>query len=263
MVDAFMLEDLQDSKPAALHSAPFALHQWRQNRLLGLLPEPAWQRLKPRLELVALPLGATLLEEGMPMHSAYFPTTGIVSLLCGNPDGSCTEIAAVGQEGMVGVSLLMGGNGGLGRAIVRGEGHAYRIDAQALRQEFDHGEAAARLLLLRYAQTLMAQIAQTAVCNRHHSLDQQLCRWLLGTLDRSSRTHLMLTHELIAGALGVRREGVTQAAGRLRRLGFIACSRGRIEVIDRQGLESQVCECYTAVRDQAERLFPRLGGLAA
>lgn len=243
------------SSPAALHRAPFAMHQWRQNRLLGMLPEAAWQRLRPRLELVALPLGSTLQEAGATLQSAYFPTTAIVSLLCGNQDGSSAEIAVVGQEGLLGVSLFMGGQGSLDRAVVRSEGHAYRIDAQALKEEFDRGEAATHLLL-RYTQTLMTQMAQTAVCNRHHSLDQQLCRWLLGSLDRSSRTELAMTHELIAGALGVRREGITQAAGRLRKQGLIECGRGRIDVIDRDGLEARVCECYSVVKTETARLLP-------
>lgn len=247
--------DAAPNGPIALHHKPFAVHQWRQNRLLSMLPEAAWQRLHSRLELVALPLGATLQQAGTAQQWAWFPTTAIVSLLCGNQDGSCTEVAAIGHEGVLGVGLLMGGEGGLNRAVVRGEGHAYRIEAQWLEQEFARGEAATSLLL-RYAQSLMLQMAQTAVCNRHHSLEQQLCRWLLGSLDRSSRTELTMTHELIASALGVRREGITQAAGRLRRRGLIECHRGRIRVIDRHGLEAQVCECYSVVKTETERLLP-------
>ncbi|MBA3598831.1 MAG: Crp/Fnr family transcriptional regulator [Methylibium sp.] len=220
-----------------------------------MLPAAARQRLHSRLEQVAMPLGATLHEAGAPAQSAWFPTTAIVSLLCGNQDGSCTEIAAIGHEGMIGIGIFMGAEGGLHRAVVRGEGHAWRIDAQWLKQEFERGEAATHLLL-RYTQTLMMQMAQTAVCNRHHSLEQQLCRWLLGSLDRSPHVELTTTHELIAGSLGVRREGITQAAGRLRRRGLIECHRGRIGVIDRHGLEARVCECYAVVKTETARLLP-------
>lgn len=246
-------DDGHEGTPATL-PRPFAVQPWRQNRLLALLPQAAWQRLHPQLELVALPLGATLQNAGAAPLSAWFPTTGIVSLQCANQDGSCAEIAAIGHEGMLGVGVFMSGQAGSNRAVVRGEGHAYRIDAQWLKEEFDRGEAAARLLL-RYTQSLMMQMAQTAVCNRHHSLEQQLCGWLLGSLDRSPRSELAMTHELIAGALGVRREGITQAAGRLRKRGWIECRRGHIDVIDRRGLEGQVCECYSLVKTETERLL--------
>jgi CRP-like cAMP-binding protein len=239
--------------PTTLECAPFASHQWRQNRLLGLLPEDAWQRLRPQIELVSLPLGTALQQPGSALHSAYFPITAIISLLCQSEDGGCVEIAAVGHEGVLGVGTFMGGQGG--RAVVRGEGHAYRIEISALQQEFDRCEAVMRLLL-RYTQTLMTQMAQTAVCNRHHTLEQQLCRWLLGSLDRTSGSSLAMTHELIAGAIGVRREGITQAAGRLRKRGAIECGRGRIEVVDRPALEAGACECYEALRADIERLLP-------
>ncbi len=245
----------ESSSDAALHCRSFAVQQWRPNRLLSMLPVAARQRLDPRLDRVAMPLGATLQEAGAPAQSAWFPTTAIVSLLCGNQDGSCTEIAAIGHEGLLGVGIFMGGEGGLHRAVVRSEGHAWRIDAQWLKQEFERGEAATRLLL-RYTQTLMMQMAQTAVCNRHHSLEQQLCRWLLGSLDRSPHVELKMTHELIASSLGVRREGITQAAGRLRRRGLIECRRGRIGIIDRYGLETQVCECYAVMKTETARLLP-------
>lgn len=261
-----MYNDLQHFVPApgALHGAttlqcaPFATHQLRQNRLLEALPAAAWERLRPQLELVALPLGATLQEPGAAPHSAFFPTTAIVSLVCSGADGGAAEVAAIGHEGMLGTAPLLGGGAGPAHAVVRGEGHALRIDAAALKREFDRCGPVMQLLL-RYTQALIAQMAQTAVCNRHHTVEQQLCRWLLSGLDRSSRPQLAATHELIAAALGVRREGVTQAAGRLRRHGLIECSRGRIEVLDRRGLEARACECYAVVRGEMRRLLPEPG----
>lgn len=258
-----MYNDLQhflhapSARPGAttLQCSPFATHQLRQNRLLEALPDAAWERLRPQLELVALPLGATLQEPGATLQSAFFPTTAIVSLMCSSADGGAAEIAVIGREGVLGTGPLLGSDAGPARAMVRGEGHALRIDAAALKREFDRCGPVMQLLL-RYTQTLIAQMAQTAVCNRHHTVEQQLARWLLASLDRSSRPELAATHELIAGALGVRREGVTQAAGRLRRQGLIDCSRGRIEVLDRRGLEAHACECYAVVKGEMQRLLP-------
>lgn len=241
-------------RPPAPTASPLPLHEWHQNGLLALLPEAVRAHLGPRLELVALPLGATLHEAGDTPAFAYFPTTAIVSLLCGNPDGSSAEIAVVGHEGMLGIGAFMSGRGGPDRAVVRGAGQALRLDAPTLRQEFDRGEAATRLLL-RYTQALLAQMSQTAVCNRHHPLEQQLGRWLLASLDRSPRPSMPMTHDLIAGALGVRREGVTQALGRLRGRGLIECRRGRVEVLDRAGLAAQACECYASLKTETTRLL--------
>jgi CRP-like cAMP-binding protein len=202
-----------------------------------------------------LQLGEALYESGSRMRHVFFPTTSIVSLLYVMEDGASAEIAIVGNEGIVGVSLFMGGETTPSRAVVQSAGHAYRLKGQTLKEEFYRAGPMQRLLL-RYTQALLTQMAQTAVCNRHHSLDQQLCRWLLLSLDRLRSNELIMTQELIANMLGVRREGVTEAAGNLQRAGLIEYSRGRITVLDRPGLEARSCECYGVVRKEFERLLP-------
>lgn len=230
-------------------------HDPRLNHLLAALPEEDYARLLPHLELVPLPLGHVLHESGMQMRHVYFPTTSIVSLLYVMEDGASAEIAIVGNEGVVGVALFMGGESTTSRAVVQSAGHAYRMKAQLLKDEFYHAGPMQRLLL-RYTQALLTQMAQTAVCNRHHTLDQQFCRWLLLSLDRQSSSELVMTQELIANMLGVRREGVTEAAGNVQRAGLIKYSRGRITVIDRAGLEARACECYEVVKKEFDRLLP-------
>jgi CRP-like cAMP-binding protein len=210
--------------------------------------------LSPHLELIPMPLGEALYESGAHLQHVYFPTTSIVSLLCVLEDGASAEIAVVGNEGILGISLFMGGETTPSRAVVQSAGHGYRLKAQPLKQEFNR-VGPVRPLLLRYTQALITQMAQTAVCNRHHSIEQQLCRWLLLSLDRLSSNSLIMTQELIANMLGVRREGVTEAAGRLQRAGLICHSRGRIEVLDRPGLEKAVCECYAVVKLEFDRLL--------
>ena len=229
----------------------------RQNHLFSVLPEDDYARLLQHLELVPLALGQALYEPGIPMRHVYFPTTAIVSLLYVMEDGASAEIAVVGNEGIVGVSLFMGGETTSSRAVVQSAGHAYRLKGQLLKDEFYRAGAMQRLLL-RYTQALLTQMAQTAVCNRHHSLDQQLCRWLLLSLDRLTSNQLVMTQELIANMLGVRREGVTEAAGNLQRAGLIDYNRGHITVLDRDGLEQRACECYAVVRKEFERLLPEL-----
>jgi CRP-like cAMP-binding protein len=229
-------------------------HTTAQNHLLATFPAAEYGRLAPDLELVAMPLGMVLSESGGRMQYLFFPTTCIVSLLYVLEDGSSAEIGVVGNEGVVGISLFMGGQTTPSRAVVRGSGHGYRIAAAALLREFTLGGAVMRLLL-RYTQSLITQMTQTAVCNRHHSLEQQLCRALLLSLDRTSGTNLTMTQELIASLLGVRREGVTEAAGNLQRAGYIRYRRGHIEVLDRAGLERSVCECYSVVKVEFERLM--------
>ncbi|MBI3903711.1 MAG: Crp/Fnr family transcriptional regulator [Nitrosomonadales bacterium] len=229
-------------------------HDPRQNRLLAAASADEYARVLPHLEFVPLPLGEALYEPGTLMHHAYFPTTAIVSLLYVMEDGASAEIAVVGNEGMVGVSLFMGGETTPSRAIVQSAGHAYRLKAQVLKDEF-HRDGSMQHLLLHYAQALLTQTAQTAVCNRHHSLDQQLCRWLLLSLDRLSSNDLVMTQELIANMLGVRREGVTEAAGKLHKAGLIEYRRGHISVLDRPGLEARVCECYAVVKKETDRLL--------
>ncbi|HTH80271.1 MAG TPA: Crp/Fnr family transcriptional regulator [Ramlibacter sp.] len=225
-----------------------------QNHLLAALPAAEFDRLSTGLELVAMPLGLVLHESGGRLAHVYFPTTCIVSHMYMLRDGASAEIAVVGNEGIVGTSIFMGGETTTSRAVVRGTGQAYRLKAQLLKTEFDRGGPVLRLLL-RYTQALMTQMTQTAVCNRHHSVEQQLCRTLLLSLDRSSGAGLTLTQELIASLLGVRREGVTEAAGNLQRAGLIRYSRGRIDVLDRPGLERAVCECYACVKTESERLL--------
>ena len=229
--------------------------QPRQNHLLAALPAADAERIFPQLEYVAMPLCHVLYESGAQMRHVYFPTTAIVSLLYVMEDGASAEIAVVGNEGIVGVSLFMGGETTPSRAVVQSAGHAYRWPGQALKNEFYLAGPMQRLLL-RYTQTLMTQMAQTAVCNRHHTLDQQFCRWLLLSLDRLSSNELVMTQELIANMLGVRREGVTEAAGNVQRAGLITYQRGHITVLDRPGLEARTCECYAVVKKELDRLLP-------
>jgi CRP-like cAMP-binding protein len=231
------------------------LHDPRQNHLLSAPPAEERARLFPHLELVSMPLGDAVCEPGVPMRHVYFPTTSIVSLLYVMEDGASAEIAVVGNEGIVGVSLFMGGETTTSRAVVQSAGHAYRLTGQLLKDAFFLAGPMQRVLL-RYTQALLTQMSQTAVCNRHHSVDQQLCRWLLLSLDRLSSNELTMTQELIANMLGVRREGVTEAAGELQRAGLIRYSRGRITVTDRPGLEARVCECYQVVKTEFDRLLP-------
>ena len=234
-----------------------AAHDPRQNQLLAALPSEDLGRMTGRLKLAALPLGQVLYESGGRQRRVYFPTTAIVSLLYMMADGASAEIAVVGNDGIIGVSLFMGGATTTSRAVVQSAGHAYELSGKALTEEFTRG-GAMQHLLLRYTQALLTQMAQTAVCNRHHSLDQQLCRWLLLSIDRLSGTELVMTQELIANMLGVRREGVTEAAGNLQNAGLIKYSRGRITVLDRAGLEARTCECYAVVRKEFERLLPHI-----
>jgi CRP-like cAMP-binding protein len=222
---------------------------------LAVLPVADFERLLPHLKLVPLLLGEVLYESGIELRYVYFPTDSIVSLLYVMEDGDSAEIAVVGNEGLIGISLFMGGETTSSRAVVQSAGHAYRLPGRALKQEFIRG-AAMQHLLLRYTQALLTQMAQTAVCNRHHSLDQQLCRWLLLSLDRLASNELVMTQELIANMLGVRREGVTEAAGKLQQAGLIHYSRGHITVIDRAGLEARTCECYAVVKKECDRLLP-------
>lgn len=229
----------------------------RRNRLLAALPAPDFERLQPHLRLVPLHLGEAVYESGVALRHVHFPIDSIVSLLYVMVDGASAEIAVVGNEGVIGVSLFMGGETTPSRAVVQSAGHAYRLTGRALKEEFIRG-GAMQHLLLRYTQALLTQMAQTAVCNRHHSLDQQLCRWLLLSLDRLTSDTLVMTQELIANMLGVRREGVTEAAGNLQRAGLIHYSRGRITVLDRPGLEARTCECYGVVKKECDRLLPAL-----
>ncbi|HSQ71567.1 MAG TPA: Crp/Fnr family transcriptional regulator [Rubrivivax sp.] len=225
------------------------------NRLLAALPPAEWARWAPRLEPVEMPLGMVLHESGRTLGHIYFPTTAIVSLLYVMEDGASAEIAVVGLEGLVGISLFMGGESTTSRAVVQSAGHGYRIPANVMLVEFNRAGPVMHLLL-RYTQALMTQMTQTAVCNRHHSLDQQLCRWLLLSLDRLQGNELVMTQELIANMLGVRREGVTQAAGLLQEAGLISYRRGHITVLDRPGLEARSCECYAVVKTEYDRLLP-------
>lgn len=227
-----------------------------QNHLLAALPPAIQQRLFPMLELFPLPLGKVLYESGDTMRYVYFPTDSIVSLLYVMESGASAEISVVGKDGIVGVSLFMGGESTSSRAVVQSAGSAYRLAGQKLKDEFNrHSEL--MQLLLRYTQSLITQMAQTAVCNRHHSIDQQLCRWLLLSLDRLPDNKLTMTQELIANMLGVRREGVTEAAGKLQKLGVIDYCRGHITVLDRSKLEALSCECYAVVKRESDRLLPQ------
>ncbi len=226
----------------------------QQNHLLGALPVEVQERLFPYLDQVPMPLGQVLYESGDILRHVYFPTDCIVSLLYVMEDGDSAEIAVVGNEGLVGVALFMGGESTPSRAIVQSAGYALRLPGQRLKDEFNrHGKM--QILLLRYTQSLITQMAQTAVCNRHHSIDQQLCRWLLLSLDRLSGNKLMMTQELIANMLGVRREGVTEAAGKLQKINIIEYHRGHITVLDRPKLEKLSCECYAVVKKETDRLL--------
>ena len=229
----------------------------KKNQLLAALPTAEWARWLPQLEAVDMPLGQVLYEAGGTMTHVYFPTTSIVSLLYVMENGASAEIAVVGHEGLVGVSLFMGGGSTPSRAVVQSAGRGYRLQAAALKDEFEHYGPVMHLLL-RYTQALITQMAQTAVCNRHHSLDQQLCRWLLLSLDRLEGNELIMTQELIANMLGVRREGVTEGALKLQQAGLISYARGRISVLNRPGLEKRTCECYAVVKKEYDRLLPPL-----
>jgi CRP-like cAMP-binding protein len=237
------------------HKATLPRHHPRQNHLLSALPAADYERIAAHLELVPLKLGDVLYEPDVRLRYVYFPTTSIVSLLYVMEDGASAEIAIVGNEGILGVSLFMGGETTPSRAVVQSAGYAYRLRAQLLKDEFSRFGPFLRLLL-RYTQALITQMAQTAVCNRHHSIDQQLCRWLLLSLDRLASRELSMTQELIANMLGVRREGVTEAAGKLQQAGVIHYRRGRITVLDRPHLEARSCECYQVVKTEFDRLLP-------
>ena len=226
----------------------------RANKLLAALPDVEWQRLHEQLTPVFMQLGNALYESGVQLEYVYFPTTAIVSLLYVLADGASAEIAVVGNDGVVGVALFMGGETTPSRAVVQSEGWAYRLKGQRLKDEFTRA-GAMQHLLLRYTQALLTQMAQTAVCNRHHSIDQQLCRWLLLSLDRLNTNELVMTQELIANMLGVRREGVTESAGNLQNAGLIHYTRGRITIIDRAGVEARCCECYAVVKRESDRLL--------
>ena len=233
-------------------SAPHTPHQ---NHLLDALPKSDYERLVSDLELIPMRLGDVLYEPGVKLLYVYFPTTSIVSLLYVMEDGASAEIAIVGNEGMLGISLFMGGDTTPSRAVVQSAGHGFRLRADLLKNEFGRFGPTMHLLL-RYTQALITQMAQTAVCNRHHSVDQQLCRWLLLSLDRLASNELSMTQELIANMLGVRREGVTEAAGKLQDAGLIRYQRGKITVCDRPRLEARACECYQVVKTEFDRLLP-------
>ena len=227
----------------------------QENHLLAALPAAKFEHWRPHLELVDLSLGQVLYESGSTMTHVFFPITAIVSLLYVMEDGASAEIAVIGNEGVVGISLFMGGGSTPSRGVVQSAGVGFRLKAQVMKDEFDRAGPVLHLLL-RYTQALITQMAQTAVCNRHHSLDQQLCRWLLLSLDRLRGSELVMTQELIANMLGVRREGVTEAALKLQSAGFIQYARGRISVLDREGLEKRTCECYAVVKKEYDRLLP-------
>ena len=227
----------------------------RRNQLLAALPDAEWQCWSSQLEWVDMPLGQVLYESGRTLSHVYFPVTSIVSLLYVMEDGASAEIAVVGLEGVVGISLFMGGDSTPSRAVVQSAGRGMRLPASFIKAEFNRAGSAMHLLL-SYTQALITQMAQTAVCNRHHSLDQQLCRWLLLSLDRLDGPDLVMTQELIANMLGVRREGVTEAALKLQTIGLIRYVRGRISVLDRPGLEKRTCECYAVVKKEYDRLLP-------
>jgi CRP-like cAMP-binding protein len=230
-------------------------HNPKKNHLFGALNGEEWQRWQPLLEHVVLPLGYVLYEPGTTMTHMYFPTTAIISLLYVMENGASAEIAVVGNDGLVPVAMFMGGGSTPSRAVVQSAGHGFRLNAKHLKAEFARGEAVLHLLL-RYTQALITQMSQTAVCNRHHALDQQLCRWLLLSLDRLEGPDLVMTQELIANMLGVRREGVTESASKLQSAGLIRYARGRITVLDRLGLEKRSCECYGVVKKEYARLLP-------
>ncbi len=247
----------ESSSPAFAGSHATERDNPRQNQLLACLPEAEWERWVPHLELIDLPLGKVLHESGAPATHVYFPTNAIVSLLYMLENGSSAEIAVVGNEGVVGISIFMGGGSTPSRAVVQSAGMGYRLRADAVKAEFEHSSPVMHLML-RYTQALITQMSQTAVCNRHHSLDQQLCRWLLLSLDRLNGTELVMTQELISNMLGVRREGVTEAALKLQAAGLIRYARGHISVLNRPGLERRTCECYRVVKKEYDRLLPDL-----
>src|SRR5687767_10720810 len=232
-------------------------HDPLQNGVLASLGPAERERVYPHLQLIPMPLGKVLYEPGDALRHVYFPTDCIVSLLYVMENGASAEISVVGNEGLIGISLFMGGESTPSRAIVQSAGSAYRLPGALLKEEFNR-HADLQHLLLRYTQALITQMSQTAVCNRHHSVDQQLCRWLLLSLDRLPSNHLTMTQELIANMLGVRREGVTEAAGKLQRQGVIHYSRGEITVLDRDHLEARVCECYAVVKKEYDRLLPQV-----
>ena len=229
----------------------------KTNDIIAALPEYEWARLKDNLELIELPLGKVLYESGATLTHVYFPTTAIVSLLYVMEDGDSAEIAVVGSEGIVGIALFMGGESTPSRAVVQSAGWAFRLKSQLLKNEFNRSGFLMHLLL-RYTQALITQMSQTAVCNRHHSLDQQLCRWLLLSLDRLMGDELVMTQELIANMLVVRREGGTEAALNLQKAGLIRYTRGHIKVLNRAGLEARTCECYAVVKKEYDRLLPKI-----
>lgn len=233
----------------------------KQNRLLKALPTEVFERISPQLESVALPLGHVLHESGGLLQHVYFPTTAIISLQYIMENGASSEIASVGNEGVLGISLFMGGNTTPNRAAVYTGGHGYRLATRVLLEEFNRHEIMMRVLLL-YTQSLITQISQTALCNQHHTLEQQLCRWLLQTLDRLPNNELTITQELIAGMLGVRREGITEAAGNLQRAGLISYRRGHISVLNREGLKSHACECYDVTHKECNRLLLNTSNLS-
>lgn len=251
----FSLYDFETCCSILLMTHPSPLPTFEANGLLAAMAAETRDRLARDLELVELPLGLVLAESHQPIEYAYFPTSALVSLLYVMDTGDAGEVAVIGREGMVGVSLFMSGSSSINRIVVQSKGHGFRLRAQALQEEFQRAGQAMNVLL-RFTQALMAQMAQTAVCNRHHSLDQQLCRWLLLSMDRLPSDQLVMTQELISQMLGVRRESVTEAANRLRRSGLIRYARGHIEVLDRAGLETRACECYAVVRKEYERLMP-------
>ena len=251
-----MLVDANPSAISHMQSAPTAteIPSPRQNRLLAALPAPDYERLLPNLELESLSLGGVVYESGGKLSYVYFPTNSIISLLYLMENGASAEIAVTGNDGLVGIALFMGGESTPSRGIVQSAGNSYRLKAAVLKKEFEQG-GALQHLALRYTQALITQMAQTAVCNRHHSVEQQLCRWLLLSLDRLPSNELAMTQELIANMLGVRREGVTEAAGNLQKAGLIRYRRGHITVLNRPMLEDYVCECYAVVKKEYDRLL--------
>jgi CRP-like cAMP-binding protein len=251
---ALRLLILEISRDGKMISAKLVPHTPRQNHLFASLPAEIAARLSPHLELMSLPLGDVLYESGGQLKYVYFPTTAIISLHYVMENGASAEIAGVGNEGVLGVSIFMGGNTTPSQATVQTGGYGYRLKVAVMMEEFDRAGPMLRLML-RYTQALMTQMSQTAVCNRHHSVEQQLCRWLLLTLDRLPSNELTMTQELIASMLGVRREGITEIAGNLQREGLISYRRGHITVLDRSGLESHACECYDVVKKEFNRLL--------
>ena len=239
---------------STLRSAMPQPHSPNQNHLIAALPTAEYERLAAHLQLVPMLLGQVIYEPGEQLQHAYFPTTAIVSLHYVTETGASAETAGVGNEGVVGIALFMGGGTTPSSAVVKTAGHAYRLERRLLKQEFDRAGVMQRLFL-RYTQALITQTTQTAACNRHHSVEQQLCRWLLSTLDRVPTRELIITQELVASMLGVRREGITEAAGKLQHAGFIRYRRGHIAVLDRHGLETRACECYAVVRKELSRLL--------